>query len=468
MKRMCCLMLMALAVTVAHAADAPGVDGTWQGQLMTLHLVLHLKTASDGMLSATLDSPDQGARDIAADRASLSGDTLRLTFPTIRGAYVARFNAARDSLDGLWSQGTGAMPLRLHRDESAYSPPRPQNPVAPYPYDADTVRFAGGAKGVSLAGTFTHPRGAGPWPAVLLISGSGPEDRNEEVFGHKPFWVIADHLSRNGIAVLRVDDRGVAASSGDHARATTLDFEGDAAAGVAWLRAQKGVDSRHIGLVGHSEGGLIATLAAAKDPQIAFLVLLASMGVPGDSVLVSQSAAIIHAMGGDSAAIAQNQNTQRRMFAVMRSKLPEEAVSTQLESIVRERYDALPAAQRPDSATLNQMVRNEARQSASPWLRMLITLDPRVSLAKVKCPVLAMNGTLDLQVLPDVNLPGIEAALARAGNQDVTVKRMDGLNHLFQHAHSGSIAEYASIQETFSPEALDLMTQWIRSKAGLE
>jgi hypothetical protein len=303
-----------------------------------------------------------------------------------------------------------------------------------------------------LDGTLTVPEGKGPFPAVVLITGSGAQNRDEEIFGHKPFLVLADHLTRRGIAVLRYDDRGVGKSTGSFASATSEDFASDAWAAWQTLSARPGIDPKRTGLVGHSEGGIIAPMLAAAHPEIAFVVMLAGTGVTGEQVMLAQAAAIMKASGATDAAIASYTGLQKQIFTVLREE-------TSMARIA-ERLSAIPAGSKEASAAL-------VKQSASPWLRFFATYDPAPALAKVRCPVLAIAGGLDLQVLPDQNVPAIEAALKQGGNTDYTVRRLPGLNHLLQTARTGLPAEYAQIEETMAPAALDAITAWIQARTGL-
>jgi hypothetical protein len=287
---------------------------------------------------------------------------------------------------------------------------------------------------------------------VVLISGSGAQNRDEEIFGHKPFLVLADQLTRNGVAVLRYDDRGVGSSTGDFASATSEDFAGDAWAAWQALSTRPEIDPKRIGLLGHSEGGLIAPMLAAAHPEVAFVVIMAGPGVTGERVLLAQAAAIMKASGASDAAIAASADVQKQIFAVLREE-------TSTARIV-ERLTAIPAGSKEASAAL-------VKQSASPWMRYFVLYDPAPALMKVRCPVLAVAGELDLQALPAQNLPAIGAALIQGGNQNHTVLELPGLNHLFQSARTGLPAEYAQIEETMAPAALDTVTTWIRQRTGL-
>jgi pimeloyl-ACP methyl ester carboxylesterase len=452
-------LLAAAFLAAARAAAGPQVEGVWQGTLnpgpVALRLVLKVSRASSGELSATLDSVDQGARDLPLEGVALKDGVFRFEFRPGRGSFLGKLNAAGDEIAGTWTQG-GQLPLTFRRTEKPPELRRPQEPKPPFPYDTEEVSYENpAAPGVKLAGTLTLPRGAGKFPAVLLISGSGPQDRDESLMGHKPFLVLADHLTRQGIAVLRVDDRGVGKSSGNFAASTSEDFASDAVAGVRYLKGHARVNPARIGLAGHSEGGLIAPMVAARwpaaeSPGVAFLVLLAGTGVPGDQILLEQGALIARASGAPEGAVAANRAVQQKIFDVVRAE-PDPA-----ERLRKIREMVAPAG----SAAAGQ-----AEMAASPWFRFFLTYDPAPGLARVKCPVLAVNGALDTQVSAKQNLPAIERALRAGGNRDVTVKEFPGLNHLFQTARTGSPMEYGNIEETMSPAVLNAISAWIRLKA---
>lgn len=459
--------LLAGIPAISAAKSAAVLEGTWHGFLQgAMRLVIHIERMPAGGLKGTMDSPDQGAMGLPIDTLIFANDSLRFTMRRIGGEYLGRMTAGGDSLDGLWRQGGMAMPLALRRGAGVAAARRPQEPQRPLAYDTVAVRIENPrAAGVRLAGTLTLPRGMGPWPCAVLITGSGPEDRDEAVYGHRPFLVLADHLTRNGIAVLRVDDRGVGGSTGRYASATSEDFASDALAAVEFLKARKEIDPRRIGLIGHSEGGLIAPMVATRTKDVAFMVLMAGPGIPGDSTLMLQSAAIRRSVGVAESAIVAEQAVSRTMYARIRQGDSLGAVREARE-LVRLQIAALPEAQRaavgnPDSAGAAAV-----RQLFTPWMRFFIIYDPRPTLQLVKCPVLAINGGKDLQVLPKENLAGIATALEAGGLKDATVRELPGLNHLFQTCRLCTMAEYSQLEETLAPVALDEMTRWILARTS--
>jgi pimeloyl-ACP methyl ester carboxylesterase len=309
-----------------------------------------------------------------------------------------------------------------------------------------------GPSGAHLAGTLTLPPGKGPFPAVLLINGSGPNDRDETILGHKPFLVLADALTRRGLAVLRMDKRGVGASTGGSPDLTTADYTADAKAAVAWLRHRPEVDPAHLGLLGHSEGAEIAPMIAADDPKIAFVVLLAAPAVPGDQLLLAQNRALLAAQGGTPAQLENAARVNREIYDIAKSDLSADDARDQV-------LKRLTQAGAPENIAAGL-----ATQGLTPWARWFLRHDPRPALGQIRCPVLVLEGAKDMQVVAGQNLPELRQALA--ANPAATITELPGLNHLFQTAPTGAPKEYAAIEETFAPSALALVVDWVGKTAG--
>jgi pimeloyl-ACP methyl ester carboxylesterase len=462
-----CVVVQAPAVRgAATQTSSAGIAGSWQGTLATgavnLRLAFKVSQAPDGALTATLDSLDQGVTGMPAE-VSLAGNVVRFALKSAGISFEGRLSTDGSRIEGTFTQGGGSFPLVLTRGEAAV-PKRPQEArdvTTPPPYLEEQVRYQNRAGGITFAGTLTLPRSAVRSPAVILISGSGPEDRDETVFGHKPFLVLADHLTRNGIAVLRVDDRGVGGSSGTTDTATSDDFAGDVLAGIAYLKGRREIDTAHIGLIGHSEGGLIAPIVATRSKDVAFIVMLAGPGLPGEQILYLQAAAVNRANGATDAQVAANQRLQERIFAIMKTEKDLAAADAKFAALRDEFVAAAPAAQKPAiAAQLNA----QFKSVSTPWFRYFLTYDPRPALSKLTCPVLALIGERDLQVPYAENLPAIEAALKAGGNRDVTAIHLPQLNHLFQTATTGSPNEYAQIEETMAPVALKTVSDWIAKR----
>jgi fermentation-respiration switch protein FrsA (DUF1100 family) len=437
-------------------AKPSDIDGAWMGTLDTgaikLRVVFHIVNTADG-LTATLDSPDQGMKGLPTSSVTRTGSSLKIEASKIGGVFEGKIAADLGSIDGKWTQGGGTMPLVLKRlkDDAELEQKRPQTPVKPYPYREEEIGYENKEQNVTLAATLTIPQGKGPFPGVVLITGSGPQDRDESLLGHKPFLILSDFLTRHGIAVLRADDRGVGKSTGVFSTATTADFSTDAEAGVAYLKTRAEVDPHKIGLIGHSEGGVIAPMVAARNKDVAFIVMMAGTGVPGDQVIVAQLKAIDIASGKSEQDTEKEASKQQEIVKLIETERDE----TVLQKELREKL----AGDAPEA-----QIGIEINQLTSTWFRYFLTYDPATALRKVTCPVLALNGSLDKQVLPDQNLPPIRKALGDAGNQHFEIDELPGLNHLFQMAKTGSPLEYSQIEETMSPVALDKIAVWINQR----
>lgn len=441
-------------IKTEHKPAKPSdIDGTWMGSLdtggMKLRVVFHIVNTEDG-LTATMDSPDQGMKGLPTTSVTRTGSSLKIEAKSLNGAFEGKISADLSSIDGSWTQNGATLPLDLKRtkDEAILEPKRPQVPVKPYPYREEEVSYENKVQNVTLAATFTIPQGTGPFPAVLLITGSGPQDRDESLLGHKPFLILSDYLTRHGIAVLRADDRGTAKSTGDFSKGTTADFATDVEAGVAYLKTRPEVNGSKIGLIGHSEGGVIAPMVAVRDKDVAYIVMMAGTGVPGDQVIVAQGEAIQIANGVSPEKAAKDAAKEREIMTLVEAE-KDQAV---LEKELREKMKGdVPDAQ----------IGMQITQITSPWFRYFLTYDPAIALRKLSCPVLVLNGSLDKQVLPDQNLPVIRKALEESGNKHFEIDELPGLNHLFQTAKTGSPMEYAEIEETMSPVVLEKISDWI-------
>ncbi len=452
------------AAPPSPAANSP-VAGNWAGTLdagaAQLRLVLHITAGPNSTLAAVLDSVDQNAH-IPADTVDFSKGTLTASFPGVQGKFVGTVSTDGQTLVGTWTQGV-PFPLTLTRTDKVPEPPRrPQEPKPPFPYATRDVTYPNTAGGVTLAGTLSVPKGVGPFPCAILVTGSGPQDRDETLMGHKPFLVIADYLTRHGIAVLRVDDRGVGGSTGKDSDATDADFAGDVFAGITFLRAQPDINPKKIGVVGHSEGGLVAPLVAVAHPKdVAFVVLLAGPGVPGEQILLRQEALIIGSMGGDASLVAWQQEQQQKVFAVLKSTSDDKEANAKLLALLDDQTAHLPTALQPMKDQYRASFLSQMAVMTTPWFRGFLRSNPAPVLQKVTCPVLALGGSKDLQVPEPENLDAIKAALKAGGNHDATVQELPGLNHLFQTATTGALSEYSQIEETFAPAALQVLGDWI-------
>ncbi len=467
------ILLFFLLVLTALSQDTEtnrAVEGIWLGTLkisgVELRLVFKVRTDSSGVPEAVLDSPDQGAKNIPVETVIVNGDSVRFLVTVVRGEYAGKFNVDRQGIHGEWRQAGMTLPLDLARVEKAPEMNRPQEPKPPFPYRVEDVMFRNEEDNITLAGTLTEPKEGSRFPAVVLVTGSGPQNRNEELMGHKPFLVLADYLTRRGIAVLRYDDRGVGKSGGSMRNATSEDFSRDAEAAWRYLRTRTEIDSSRIGIAGHSEGGMIAAMVAARNPGIGFIVMMAGTGVPGEQILLRQAALILEKSGLAPEAVALNTSIQKKLFEVLRSEQDTTIARQRLRKVYLDVISSTPDTLKRQLGLSENSIDVQVRQLMSPWMRFFLFYDPAEALKQVRCPVLVINGDRDLQVPPDLNLPAIGKALRDGGNTHFRIKRFPGLNHLFQHAETGLPGEYMKIEETFSEEAMRFIADWILNEIG--
>ena len=454
-------VLLALAAVAGLAAT--DISGSWNGMLdvggQKIRVVFHINATETG-LTATMDSPDQGAFGLPVARTEFKDPKLELVMDVPSITYSGELKEGM--IAGTFKQAGMEFPLNLQRE--ALEKPvyiRPQEPKEPFGYRIEEVLFSNPKAGIELAGTLTLPQGEGVFPVVVLISGSGPQNRDEELMGHKPFWVIADHLTRNGIAVLRYDDRGVDGSGGETSTGTTYDFATDALAAVNYLKSRP--EFSFIGLVGHSEGGIIAPIVASQSDEVDFIVMLAGTGIRGDKLLQAQGELIAQASGMEKEEVNRIMEVNAGAFRLALQAQDLASFETELRAYLKEKMDD-GTIEIPEGITYDELFRMQMDSVANPWMYEFIRLDPAQWLKKVTCPVLALNGSKDLQVPAKQNFPAIGEALEEAGNKDYTLREYPGLNHLFQECETGHPDEYARIEQTFAPVVLDEMTAWIKAR----
>ena len=458
--------------TVAVAPIPQELEGIWEGKLkfnagIELRIALKVEKGKDGALKATLASPDQGANNIPISSIGLKDDVLTLESKIIAAKFTGKRNKEKSAFEGEFNQGGVKLPLTLKKTDKIAEAARPQTPKPPFPYRSEEVVYENKVGGIKLAGTLTVPAGKGPFPAAILITGSGAQDRDESILGHKPFLVLADYLTRRGVAVLRVDDRGVGGSTGSTTTSTSDDFAGDALSGLDFLKGRTDIDSKMIGLIGHSEGGLIAPIAAGRSQDVAYIVLMAGTGLPGSDILETQGQLILKAGGASESEMKKERGHQKRLIDIIATEKDEQVADAKLMAAWKEIVAAMPEAERKAlDATGGSLHEAAIKGFNNAWFRYFLTYDPRPTLRTVRCPVLAINGEKDLQVSAKENLAEIAKALQSGGNSNVKTVEFPGLNHLFQPCKTGSPSEYASIEMTIAPEALKTIGDWIALQTG--
>lgn len=456
-------LLLFCTALLSFSGISQEITGTWYGALeipgMQLRLAFHINKNESGY-SATMDSPDQNSYGNPMSSATFENSVIKLAIAKNQIEYSGTLNPD-NTITGIFKQGPNSLPLKLSRAKTEKKAAvRPQEPKAPYPYYSEDVTFKNEKENILLSGTLTLPKKDGQFPVVVLISGSGPQNRNEELAGHKPFLVLSDYLTRNGIGVLRYDDRGSYESKGNFKTATTMDFAADVKAAVAYLLTRKETDKKKLGLIGHSEGGLIAPIVAADMKAVSFIVLLAGTGIPGDQLLLLQEELIGKSIGKSSQELAQELKISKGAFEIVRASDNTASLRTSLANYYKAIYNESPV-EKPASMSNAEYAEQVAESIANPWMHYFINYNPALILPKVKCPVLALNGAKDIQVPAKVNLEAIKNALEKGGNKKITTIELSNLNHLFQECETCSIEEYTKIEQTFSPVAMDAIAKWI-------
>jgi fermentation-respiration switch protein FrsA (DUF1100 family) len=440
-------------LTASLAAQVSSFEGVWSGTLATggqkLRIVLNVKR-DKGNLSATMDSPDQGALGLPLDSVSIVENRVHFSSKAMGISYEGVLTA--DHIKGTFAQRDAKIPLAFDRG-ALKAARRPQYPTAPLPYNSEEVTVSNGQ--LRLAGTFTRPKTGGPFTTILLVAGSGPQDRDETIFNQKPFLVLSDYLTRAGYAVLRLDKRGTGKSAGDFRASGLEEFTSDAIAAVAWLKARPDVNARRIGVLGHSEGGVVAPLVAVRSSDVAFVIMLGGPAEPFDKLLTEQSTAFLRAQGAPDAVIEADQQIRREEFVIL-GREPDEARA-------RERLQQLFSEWNSKQPELTALLIAGVGNLLTPEVRSLLAHSPSVPLRDLRCPILAVYGGKDLQVPAASNLPAAAAALTDGHAESFTLVNLSGLNHLFQTARTGNLEEYAQSEETISPRALDTIAAWLRT-----
>ena len=442
------LILSQTGISQIQSDQEDRLHGLWLGVMevteqMSIQLAFDIGPDSTGNISALMNVIEQNAFDIPMNSCIIEGDSLHIRFDQAGILYDGIYLHDQEIIQGIYSQGGGRFTLDLSRvDELPLIVNRPQTPVRPFLYKEEEVKFNNVKAGISLAGTLTLPESGSDFPALILIAGSGRNDRDETEMGH--FLLLSDYLTRNGYAVLRYDKRGVGESEGDYGAATTFDFADDTRSAVRYLETRPEINHNKIGLIGHSEGALIAPIIAAdKNERIAFIIMMGGIGVSGAELLLEQAEIISRINGIPEDQIFFATETNRALYEVAVSKGSDSLLAGKMKEIQPELND------------------NMAGLLLSPWFRTFLAIDPDEYLSKISCPVLAMNGEKDVQCPPEQNLPAIEQSLKKAGNSNYQVETLPGLNHLFQTSETGSPYEYNQLEEIMAPFALELILSWL-------
>lgn len=460
------IIIISAALFFSFSLCSQNIIGNWEGKLevqkMQLRITFHIHK-TDEIYTATLDSPDQGAFDIPVDSIFYSDKHLKLIMNKLGAEYSGNYLPEKDEISGDFTQMGQSFPLNLKRiGDNEVKKKKYQEPDKPYPYVSEDITFRNKKANITLAGTLTLPKKNGIFPAVILISGSGAQNRDEELLGHKPFLIISDYLTRKGIAVLRFDDRGTAKSEGNFKTATSKDFATDAEAAFNYLLSRTEIDNKNIGLIGHSEGGLIAPMLAAENKNIAFIVLLAGPGLTGEKILLMQSQLIGKANGATDKELKISNKLNKKIYTLQKNEKDTSLLKQKITSLLSDEFKKQEATSKLSEEQIKALINRQIKILTSPWFNYFLSYNPVPTLEKVNCPVLALFGSKDLQVPPEADKKVIEKALKKGGNTDFKTLIIPDLNHLFQECKTGSPSEYAKIDQTFSPIALKEISDWIK------
>lgn len=462
-------LIIIISICFANFIQSQDITGQWQGTLdvqgQSLAIVFNVEEEGEGFTS-TMDSPDQGAKGIPTSSTKFEDQKLAITVDMLGVNFEADLSEDGSQLDGTFNQGPLSLPLVMTKTkvEEKKKDLRPQDPVD-FPYEREDVKFHNQKDDIDLAGTLTYPSNVNFDKIVILISGSGPQNRDEELapFNHRPFLVLSDYLTRQGIGVLRFDDRGVHESEGTQEGATSMDFAGDVESAVSFIKSRKDLKDKKVGLVGHSEGGIIASIVASRNQDIDFITLLAGPGTTSDQLLLDQGQLIGKAEGAPQEILDANYKITKKVYnhILENDELNKDDLKIEVTKIFHDNLNIFPKDMLEAIGDKDAFVQGHVNAVMNDWFLYFLKCNPADYLAKVSCPVLAINGALDLQVPADDNLEAIEKALKQGGNKNVTIKKFENQNHLFQNAKTGALSEYKEIEETMNETTMQYVSEWI-------
>lgn len=448
------------------ATAQTGFTGTWEGKInagVEVRIIFQISYDTSKKIIATMSVPDQGLKNVSTT-VHTNGDSIHIGMARFQSKYSGQLRG--DSIVGNFQQGI-PLPLNLKKVTGVVEKIRPQTPVPPFPYKTEDLVYTNNNKSITYGATITLPPGEGPFPAAILLTGSGQQNRDEETLGHKPFAIIADHLTRKGIIVLRVDDRGMGQTSGDVFSATTRVFANDALVSLDYLLSRKEVDKSKVGLIGHSEGGMIAQLIAAERKDLNFIIMLAAPGEKVLKLMNDQNEAILNKAGLPANYVSAFQELYQEILTAAiatGNKNLNEKVKVIVNSWTANTPKNIVIATTgiTDEKSKTAFVTRFASQISSPWFRYFLSYDPNSYIKNISAKVLAVNGGSDIQVLSKQNLAGIASALKESSSKQFEIKEFPGLNHLFQECKACTVAEYGELQQTISPVVLDYLSSWLK------
>lgn len=459
MKKIVAILIFTLTSSSGFSQE---IEGTWNGNLEVQAgrkmVFIFQVSKTDGTLKTEIAIPSQGVKDLMSNTTTFEDNELIIDASNLGFKYTGKWNATSGTIDGTFQEGVNAVPLILTKEIiEDVKLNRPQEPIKPYPYQEEKVKFVNQKDKITLAGTLTLPNPSDKKPPlVILISGSGPQDRNESFAGHKPFLVLSDYLTRNGIAVLRYDDRGFGESIGNFAESTTADFATDVLSAIDFLKRRTDIDVNNIGLIGHSEGAIIAPMVANLSKEVAFIVMLAGTGTAGKEVSLNQALDYRNFPVADE---KQYETYLKNAIEIASSEKEIDIVKMELTAFY---YNSeLLASLLPPNVDKDEFIENLVSTRTTPWIRYFYNYNPVSEIRKINIPAFALYGSNDTQVPPKYHLQPVKDALAASKSKKHEVVLLEGLNHLFQESKTGRVLEYAQIEQTFAPEALEIIRNWI-------
>ena len=467
-------LLLILYSLSSIAQSGNKFTGIWEGKLnlgIEIRIVFHINYDGKGGLKSTADSPDQAAYGLKCDTTYLSGEVLTIKMKDLMASFTGKM-VNETTIKGTFTQ-RAELPLTLKKVDKPSERIRPQTPKPPFPYKSEDIIYSNADKTLSYGATITIPEGTGPFPAAVLITGSGAQNRDEDILGHKLFAVIADYLTRNGFIILRVDDRGMGKTTGKFSEATSADFANDVSGSVDYLLSRPEVDKMKIGLIGHSEGGMIAPMVAAQRKDINFIVLLAAPGVKIINLMTEQAGAVIRSSGASEKAVEAYKPLYNTMATTI-VNAPDTTAALASAKIMMNDWaektnkNLLRELGMKDAEARNNIATSLVRTMSLKWFKYFLLFDPQSWLRKLNCKVFALNGDKDIQVISKQNLPGIEEALKKSKSPFYEIKELPGLNHLFQTCKKCTVEEYGELEETFSPVALQAISNWMEKNVKQE
>lgn len=458
------MIILLLNLMSLFNAFPQNIEGTWQGNLevqpgKTMLFIFKISKTEEELITS-LDIPSQGLKDLQPKATTFVDGNLLIDATNLGFKFNGKWDATSGNIEGTFQEGVNTVPLNLVKEEvveKVESPKRPQKPAKPYPYLVEDVKINNLENGVMLAGTLTLPKvSSRKPPVVILISGSGPQDRDENFMGHRPFLVLSDYLTRNGIAVLRYDDRGVGESTGNFEQATTEDFSADVLSAIDFLKNRTDIDVENIGLIGHSEGAIIAPKVANNSDDLAFIIMLAGTGTSGKEVSLQQAMDYRNFPVDDE---EQYKAYVKEAINIAASEKDSAVVKKELESFYQ--TSEVLASILPPNIDKEEFIENLVKSRTNPWIRYFYNYDPAQEIKRINIPALALYGSNDTQVPPKYHMKAVKEALKESDSKNYEVLLMDGLNHLFQESKTGNISEYSQIEQTISPQVLDKISSWI-------